>query len=655
MTRKSLSLGNLCAALAAVIGLALLTGCGGSTSSTPPAGTPSISVAPPSLTFTGQYVGSTSAAQSITVSNPGTATLTFSSIGTTGDFAQTNTCGTGIVQGGLCTINVTFTPTATGARTGTLTISDNASGSPQSVALMGTGSSVSISPTSLNFTGVVLNQTSAPQPITLTNTNSVALAISNIAITSGSSDFAQTNNCGSSVPAAGNCVINVTFTPPSTGQLGGTLTITDNADGSAGSTQTVALTGTASGSNTVPVTVNFGPNGFTSTANAYYNGIFTTVTVCEPGTSTCTTVPNVLVDTGSTGLRILSSALSGVSLPQINDGSGDYLYACEEFGSMEYTWGPISSATVQIGGETATQVPAVAGGTANAGIPIQVINLNGTAPAGAPCLANSVGSLNTVASLGANGLLGIGNFPQDCGEACTNPTDAQNVNPYPYILCTGTGTSSCNLSIVPLQDQAWNPIAAFSSSDNNGSLLQLPSVPAGGSTSVDGLLTFGIGTESNNAIPGGANIYELDDYGNFQSLVYNGITYTSLNSGGSFLDSGSNALFISDPATLTSATGISTTTCAANDYYCVTSPLTLDITLSGSNNVTSPTETLNIANADTLLNSTDAALSNLGGTSGGSGASTDSFDLGLPFFFGRTIVVNIAGSDNTYPNGYWAF
>ena len=83
--------------------------------------------------------------------------------------------------------------------------------------------------------------------------------------------------------------------------------------------------------------------------------------------------------------------------------------------------------------------------------------------------------------------------------------------------------------------------------------------------------------------------------------------------------------------------------------------INLNITLSGSNNVTSPTETLSIENADTLLNSTNAALSDLGGNSGGTGTSTDSFDLGLPFFFNRTIFVGIAGSSTTYPNGYWAF
>jgi hypothetical protein len=633
--------------LVAAAGLVILAGCGGgSSSSTTPTSTPSISLSPSSLTFSGQFVGTTSTAQSVTVSNPGTATLTFSGIAASGDFAETNTCGTGIAASGICTVDVTFTPTATGARTGTLTITDNASGSPHTVSLAGTGTSVSLSPTSLIFTGVTVSQTSAPQTVTLHNTNSSALAISSVAITSGSPQFAETNTCGASVAASGSCQINVTYTPSATGTVTGTLTVTDNADGSAGSTQVVNLSGTSTGSNSVPVSVNFGPNGYTTTAESYYNGIFTSVTVCEPGTSTCATVPNVLVDTGSSGLRLLSSAVTGVTLPQINDGQGDNLDECYEFGSFNYTWGPVDMATVQLGGEVASQVPAASGGTANAGIPIQLI-ASGTPPAQAlaSCTFDGGLNMNTVGILGANGILGVGNDAQDCGPIC-----ASGVNNGPYIACS-TSTNCVTLTQTSLQDQVWNPVPAFTSADTNGVVLQLPSVPSGGSPSVTGTLYFGIGTDPDNAIPGGAQIYELDGNGNFPTLTYNGVNYSSA----AFLDSGSNALFVSDPTTLSNATGATVTNCADNAYYCTTAPLSLNITLLGSNNTTSPTETLSIVNADTLLNSTDAALNNLGGSSGGTDATTDYWDLGLPFFYNRTIFVNVAGSDSTYPNGYWAF
>jgi len=169
-------------------------------------------------------------------------------------------------------------------------------------------------------------------------------------------------------------------------------------------------------------------------------------------------------------------------------------------------------------------------------------------------------------------------------------------------------------------------------------------------------MIFGIGTQANNAIPGGATVYGIDLSGNFASAQYHGVTYTTANSMGSFLDSGSNALYILDPVTLTSATGINTVDCADNGYYCPNSTLSLPITLAGTNG-TSGVVTLSIANADTLFsaNTNNAAFANLGGDSGGTGLATDYLDLGMPFFFGRTVVTGISGTSSTNPNGYWAF
>ena len=659
MSLRTCSFAALCRGLGVLAGFTLLAGCGGGSNGTtnPPTTSPAITLSSTSLTFASQFQGNTSDSQFVTVSNPGTALLNFSAIAASGDFAETNTCGNGLAPGNVCQISVTFKPTAAGTRAGNVTLTDDASGSPHMVSLSGTGTSVSVSPASLTFTGDPVGSAGTAQPVTLTNTSSTALAVSGISVTTATADFAQTNNCGLSVAAGASCTINVTYTAPATGTIDGILTITDNSDGAAGSTQTVALSGLSSGSNTLPVGVNFGPGGFSTTSNSYYNGIFTTVNVCEPGSNTCASVPNVLVDTGSTGLRLLASTISTLNLPQATDSTGNPLYECLEFGSLAYTWGPMAMARVQLGGETARHVPAAAGGTPNAGIPIQVIYNGGSAPFGAPCLNNSIGAYNSVTSLGANGILGVGNAPQDCGAGCTTSAGSVNVSPYPYITCPSNG-GVCALSLVPVSSQAWNPVAAFPN-DNNGLALNLPSVPAGGAPSVQGTLTFGIGTDINNAIPGSASIYEIDPFGDFQSLVYNGVTYTSDNSFGSFLDSGSNSLFISDPATLSSATGSTVTNCADNGYYCVTpTPLGLDITVSGSNGVTSPTETLTIENADSLLNSTNAALNNLAAGSGGNSVTTDSWDLGLPFFFGRTIFVGIAGATNGAPNsasGYWAF
>src|SRR5207302_984554 len=132
--------------------------------------------------------------------NTGTATLTISSIVASGDFAETDNCGGSLASGGNCTISVTFTPTASGTRTGSSSVTDNASGSPQTVGLTGTGAAptttASLSPASLTFASQTVGTTSAAQTVTLTNTGSAALAITTI---STSGDFAETDNCGSSV------------------------------------------------------------------------------------------------------------------------------------------------------------------------------------------------------------------------------------------------------------------------------------------------------------------------------------------------------------------------------------------------------------------------------------------------------------------------
>ena len=213
---------------------------------------PVVQFSPSSLGFSNQTVGTTSAAQAVTLSNIGSATLTISSIAITGanssDFAQTNTCGTSLAAGANCTINVTFTPSATGTRTAALTVTDNASDSPQNLSLSGTGASgagspaVSLSPPSLTFANQTVETTGAAQAVTLSNTGTAALNISSIAVTgTNSGDFGQTNNCGTSVAAGAQCTINVTFTPTASGTRTAALDITDNASGSP---QAASLTGT---------------------------------------------------------------------------------------------------------------------------------------------------------------------------------------------------------------------------------------------------------------------------------------------------------------------------------------------------------------------------------------------------------------------------
>jgi FG-GAP-like repeat/Abnormal spindle-like microcephaly-assoc'd, ASPM-SPD-2-Hydin len=202
---------------------------------------PSASLSPASLTFASQTVGTTSAAQTVTLSNAtGTGALDITSIAASDQYAETNTCGSSVATGAECTISVTFTPTSPGTQAGTVTITDNGSNSPQTVALSGTGSgpAASLTPSTLTFSSQPEGSTSAAQTVTLTNTGNATLSITSFA-TSG--PYGQTNTCGTSVGASAKCTISVTFTPTASGTQTGTLTVTDSASGSP---HTVALTGT---------------------------------------------------------------------------------------------------------------------------------------------------------------------------------------------------------------------------------------------------------------------------------------------------------------------------------------------------------------------------------------------------------------------------
>jgi hypothetical protein len=275
----------------------------GTGAAVPPPLTYAATVGPGSLTFSSQTVGNTSAAQSVALTNTGTGTLAISSIATTGDFAQTNNCGSSLAPGAMCAIAVTFTPTTSGDRPGSLTITDNATAGPQQVTLDGTGATAAppltyaatVSPGSLTFQTQADGSTSSAQSVTLTNTGTGVLAISSIAVTG---DFAQTNNCGTTLAAAATCSIGVTFTPTTTGDRPGKLTVTDNA---AAGPQIVALDGngavplslapTASGGNSVTV-----QSGSTATYNlsltsAGYTGTVNLTCSGAPVNAACSITP----------------------------------------------------------------------------------------------------------------------------------------------------------------------------------------------------------------------------------------------------------------------------------------------------------------------------------------------------------------------------
>jgi Protein of unknown function (DUF3443) len=363
-------------------------------------------------------------------------------------------------------------------------------------------------------------------------------------------------------------------------------------------------------SNVQPLTVNSGP------AGNYVNGAFTSVTVCTPGTSTCQTIDGVLVDTGSSGLRLLSSALT-VSLTQQTASNGNPVVECFPFVSG-VTWGPVQTADLQIAGEKASSVA------------VQVLSDTAFPIPGA---CNDQGPTeNTLEALGANGLLGVGNFAQDCGDACLS---AGPGNPAVYYTCP---TSGCVVTGQSLAQQVPNPVTLFPT-DNNGVILELPAVTTP-EASVTGSLVFGIGTQSNNGL-NGATVYTLDSSGNFTT------TYKNQPYNQSFLDSGSNGLYF----LTSSASGIAACPDAAF-FYCPSSTQNLSATNQGANG-TSASVNFSVANADSLFNDNTTAFVfvDLAGPS-----SLNGFDWGLPFFFGRNVYTAIEGT--TTPGGagpYWAY
>ena len=207
---------------------------------------PSVQLSPASLTFATQLVGSASPSQAVTLTNTGTATLNVSTISFTGndpaDFLETNTCGATLAAGASCSISVVFHPLTRGSRSAALSVSDNAAGSPQTAAVSGTATVVSLSATSINFGSEPVGKTSGANTLTLTNNGQVTLTFQSITITGANpGDFAQTNTCGSAIAAGASCDISVTFTPTKKGSRSATVSM---ADSGGGSPQTVGISGT---------------------------------------------------------------------------------------------------------------------------------------------------------------------------------------------------------------------------------------------------------------------------------------------------------------------------------------------------------------------------------------------------------------------------
>ncbi len=366
----------------------------------------------------------------------------------------------------------------------------------------------------------------------------------------------------------------------------------------------------------------------------YINEPCVSVTVCVPGTSNCQTIPNVLLDTGSYGLRLFNqvsldsfkTVTALITLPQTADPniSGNVYAECVSYADGSSDWGPLATADVHLGGETAS------------GVPIQIINSSfASVPSGCPKPDSSpIGTSGT----GFNGILGVGLFTDDCGPGCAPGTSGAASSGI-YFSCT---SSSCVGAAVAEKLQTTNPVV-YLPTDNNGVMLQLPGVPiafgvSNGAGVVDGYLVLGIGTESNN-IPSGTTTLPADGNGNFVT-VFNGTT-----SPNSFIDSGSNALYFPAPSTVPTCTDNSS-------FYCPTAEVTLTATQQGASGAGSKAVSFMIGNSDDDFSQSNPNVSfaDLGGS-----LSSD-FDWGLPFFFGRSIYVGIYGRSSVLGAGpLWSY
>ena len=381
-----------------------------------------------------------------------------------------------------------------------------------------------------------------------------------------------------------------------------------------------------------------GPNVTTLTVEEFQPGFvnmpYVSVTVCQTNTANCMTIDHVEVDTGSWGLRILSTPGNAAFLQSLTQqyvgATTTPVVECAQFADG-FSWGPVVFADVAVSGEKAGNIPIHV-----IGAPAPFTNI--------PSSCSSIGTEeDTVAQFGANGVIGVGVFAQDCGSAC-----ATTVVSGQYYACPTNG-ASCNSILEPVDLQVSNPVASFgplsagAPPDNDGVLVELPAVAADGATTATGSLVFGIGTQSNNGL-GTATVFTADPNSGLITVTFQGTAYPGL------LDTGSNGYFFND-----SALTVCSSSSAAPGFFCTPANITANLTgLNGTQ------DTVNFATGDAnamiVANPANAALPQLAGPSVNIPNQPPIFSLGLPFFYGRNVFIAIEGANAGGTTGpYFAF
>jgi hypothetical protein len=346
------------------------------------------------------------------------------------------------------------------------------------------------------------------------------------------------------------------------------------------------------------------------------NRLFTTLTVCEPGSVTqCQTIDHVLVDTGSTGLRLFSPALApGLKLNRIASNNGFPLLGCMQFIDQSFAWGPVVRADITLGGKTA------------ASIPVQVIADPSFSHLSASCASGT--PLQAAKDLGANGILGLSMQREDCGLACT--LSSRNGVYYTCLdsLCTNAVGSRATLA-----QQVSHPVPKFNT-DNNGLIIDLPKVSTPAATTLKGTLFFGIGTQANNTKATATPVLTSAGGSTGFTTSFAGRTFQT-----TFLDTGSNGYFFDSAGRLPACEA------GIEGFYCPLAFTPLTATLTGANGQTLFVD-FGVANASALFQTALPVLPHLAGDL----PDLMAFDWGLPFFFGRRVYFGIQD-----PNGGGAY
>ncbi|MFZ4479805.1 MAG: DUF3443 family protein [Rhodoferax sp.] len=420
-----------------------------------------------------------------------------------------------------------------------------------------------------------------------------------------------TRPAGSTASLSSASAVKPTFIADLAGTYVASLTVSDGK-----ATSLAATVSMTAADNLLGIVVDAGP----AAAGYNVNRLYTSVKICQPGSSQCRTIDHVLLDTGSTGLRLLSSAIKpSLDLERLTGSTGLPLFNCAQFVDNSFAWGPVVSADVALAGKTAASVPIqIMADPAFNNVPLDC-SIGGTA-------------MTTPANLGANGILGIGLFREDCGIGC----EATVHNGF-YYTCTSASCTNTLGTRARLAQQLKNPVSLFAT-DNNGVLIDLPAVGSPTAARLAGSLVFGIATQSNNR-PSGGVVLTTDANGHI-TTVLGGRTMSN-----SFLDTGSNGLFFDSDS-------IPACTDGSAGFYCPASAVNLSATLTGENRV-STSVAFSIGNATAMfVDRSKVVLPGLGGPFG----DVSGFDWGLPFFYGRRVFIGIEGRSSPLGTGpYYAF